>query len=174
MRLLTLVRHAKSSWDYPELSDFERPLNERGRRDAPVMAARSRDWPPLPDRLVSSPALRAITTARSFAASLGLDTDEIMVQPKIYDAALPALMRLVRAFDDGDRHVMMFGHNPGFSRLAHELARCSFDEMPTCAVARFELDVRGWADVVPGCGQLVRYSFPKEVPGSARAVSDSP
>ena len=162
MRLLTLVRHAKSSWDYPELSDFERPLNERGRRDAPVMATRTAKIAPLPERLVSSPALRAITTARSFAATLGMDSDEISVPPKIYDASLATLMRIVRELDDGDRHVMMFGHNPGFSRLAHELARCSFNEMPTCAVARIELEIKTWADACPGCGTLSRYSFPKQ------------
>ena len=168
MRLLTLVRHAKSSWDYLELSDFERPLNERGRRDAPVMAARCREWPPLPERLVSSPALRAITTARAFALSLGMDTDEIVVQPRIYDATLATLLRVVRALDDGDRHVMLFGHNPGFSQLAHELARCSFDEMPTCAVARFDLDIRLWSDAGPGCAQLVRYGYPKETESGKR------
>lgn len=162
MRILTLVRHAKSSWDYPELSDFERPLNERGRRDAPMMAQRAKDNPPLPERLVASPALRAITTARAFAEVLGTDTDEIVVQPKIYDASLAALMRVVRGLDDGDRHVMLFGHNPGFSQLAHELARCTFDELPTCAVARIELDIKLWSDVTPGCGLLTRYSYPKE------------
>ncbi len=162
MRLLTLVRHAKSSWDYAELSDFERPLNERGRRDAATMAERVQRHPPLPEKLVSSPALRAITTAHVFARALGIAIDDIAVEPKIYEAAVPALLRIARALDDGDRHVMLFGHNPGFSQFAHELARCNFDEMPTCAVARFELDIKGWADTSFGCGKLVRYGFPKQ------------
>ncbi|HVT36963.1 MAG TPA: histidine phosphatase family protein [Nevskiaceae bacterium] len=161
MRLLSLVRHAKSSWDYAELSDFERPLNERGRRDAPLMAKLCLiEWGK-PERLVSSPALRAITTARTFAEVFGIAGEEIIVQPKIYEAAVETLLRLVRALDDGDRHVMLFGHNPGISALAHELARCHFDEMPTCAVAGFELAVKCWSDVGAGCGKLVRYSTPK-------------
>lgn len=162
MRLLTLVRHAKSSWDYAELSDFERPLNARGRHDAPLMAERCKKYPPRVDRLVSSPALRAITTARIFAQTLGINTDDIVVQPKIYEASTATLMQIVRSLDDADRHVMLFGHNPGFSQLAHELARCNFADMPTCAMARLELDVKTWADVGAGCGTLSRYGYPKQ------------
>ena len=163
MRLLSLVRHAKSSWDYAELSDFERPLNERGRRDAPLMARRwLLEWGK-PERLISSPALRAITTAHVFAAAFGIPTEDILVQPKIYEASVEALLRILRAQDDGDRHVMLFGHNPGMTALAHELGRCTFDEMPTCAVAGFELGIKCWSDVGAGCGKLARYSTPKNI-----------
>lgn len=161
MRLLTLIRHAKSSWEYPELSDFERPLNERGRQDAPLMADKVRKYPPKPDRLVSSPALRAITTAHVFAEVLGLSHEDIVLVPKIYEASASTLLRIVRGLDDGDRHVMLFGHNPGFSELAHLLGPCNFDELPTCAIARFELDIKTWDDVSEDCGRLVRYGYPK-------------
>lgn len=166
MRLLTLVRHAKSSWEYPELSDFERPLNERGRRDAPLMADKVRKYPPLPDRLVSSPALRAVTTAHVFADTLGIKREDIVLLPKIYEASASTLMKLVRGMDDGDRHVMMFGHNPGFTELCHLLAACSFEEMPTCAIARFELEVKIWEDVGEDCGKLARYGYPKMFTGT--------
>lgn len=161
MRLLTLVRHAKSSWDYPELSDFERPLNERGRRDAPLMADKLRKYPPRPDRLVSSPALRAITTAYVFADALGIAHADVMIQPRIYEASSGALLKIIHGFDDGDRHIMMFGHNPGFSELAHRLGRCDFDEMSTCAVARFELTLKTWGDASDDCGKLARYGYPR-------------
>lgn len=161
MRILTLVRHAKSSWDYAELSDFERPLNERGRRDAPLMAQRSLRHGPTVDRLVSSPALRAITTARAFAEVLGMEFDELIVQPKIYEASAATLVQIVRALDDGDRHVMLFGHNPGFSQLALRYGKCPFNDMPTCAVARFEFDVSRWSDTGPERGTLVHYDIPK-------------
>lgn len=161
MRLLTLVRHAKSSWDYPELSDFERPLNERGRRDAPLMADKLKKLPPRPDRLISSPALRAITTAHVFADVLGFKHEEILLMPKIYEASANTLLRIVRALDDGDRHVVLFGHNPGFSQLAHLLAACNFDDLPTCALARFELPVKTWNEVTQDCGTLARYGAPK-------------
>lgn len=161
MRLLTLVRHAKSSWEYPELSDFERPLNERGRRDAPMMAEKLRKSPPAPDCLVSSPALRAITTAYVFADAFGVAHEDVLIQPKIYEASPATLLRIARGFDDGDRHVMMFGHNPGMSEFAHLLGRCNFDEMPTCAIARFELAIKTWADLSEDCGELARYGYPK-------------
>lgn len=162
MRLLTLVRHAKSSWDYAELTDFERPLNERGRRDAPAMAQSLRKRIGRPDRIVSSPALRAITTARIFAEALGTPLEDIAVQPQIYEASPETLLKVLRGLDDRDRHVMLFGHNPGFSELAHELAHCNFDELPTCAVAQFELAVRVWGEVNYGCGTLLHYTSPKK------------
>ncbi|AXQ29181.1 hypothetical protein D0B54_10995 [Solimonas sp. K1W22B-7] len=162
MRLLSLVRHAKSSWDYEELSDFERPLNERGRRDAPQMAQRAYRLLGRPDRLVSSPALRAITTAHVFAEAFGLGMDEIQLQPKIYEASPGTLLQLLRQLDDADGHVMLFGHNPGFSQLAGLLAPCPFDEMPTCAVVQLALDIDHWRDAAPGQGKLRHYLYPKD------------
>jgi phosphohistidine phosphatase len=162
MLRLTLVRHAKSSWDDPGVSDFERPLNARGRRDAPVMAVRVAALPRLPDRLVSSPALRAITTARVFAERLGVAEDDIVLERRIYDATRQVLVEVVRSLPADSRHAMLFGHNPGFSELANWLATCPFDEMPTCAVASLELQVAEWREVGAGCGRLARYLFPKD------------
>jgi phosphohistidine phosphatase len=162
MRLLTLVRYATSSWDYSELCDFERPLNDRGRRDAPAMARRLLKIPPRLDLLMASPATRAFTTARLFADEFGIKTQDVAVDAKIYDASVDALLRVVRGLDDGARHVGLFGHNPGMSELAHLLAECPFDEMPTCATARFEFAAKSWADVGPGDGKLVHYMYPKD------------
>lgn len=161
MRLLTLIRHAKSSWDYPELTDFERPLNERGRRDAPRMASYVRKLIGIPDRIVSSPALRAIATARIFADTLAIDANRILIEPRIYEASLDTLLTQIQLFDDADRHVMLFGHNPGLTDLAHTLARCSFDHMPTCAVAQIGFDAKVWSDVCERSGQLHHYAYPK-------------
>lgn len=162
MRTLTLVRHAKSSWDSPQLGDFERPLNPRGRRDAPTMAQRLLRLPPRPDLLVSSPALRALTTARIFAEAFGVKDEDIVVNAKIYEATSHALIGIAQGFDDALRHVMLFGHNPGISHCAHLLADCSFDEMPTCAAARIEFAAKSWSDVGMGSGKLVHYTFPKD------------
>jgi phosphohistidine phosphatase len=162
MRILTLFRHAKSAWDYPELSDFERPLNARGKRDVPAMAAKLKDFEPRPDRLVSSPALRAVTTARLFAEHTGLDAEAIACDARIYEASPNTLMQVLRAVADDAGHVMLFGHNPAISQCAQLLADCPFDEMPTCAAVRIELDVRAWSDVTPGCGKVLRYDYPKQ------------
>jgi phosphohistidine phosphatase len=162
MRILTLVRHAKSSRDYPELSDFERPLNPRGRREAPLVAASLRKADVKPDLLVSSPATRAITTARIFAEELNLALDEILLNPHIYEASAWTLLHIVRGLPPDYEDVMLFGHNPGLSNFAHDLVEdCPFDELPTCGAVRIELPARGWSRIQPGSGKILRYETPK-------------
>ncbi len=162
MRLLTLIRHAKSSWDQPGQRDFDRPLNERGIHDAPRMAAHVRGMAGTPERIVSSPALRAITTARIFAEVMDIDESQIVEQRRIYEASADTLLSLVQNFDDDARHVMMFGHNPGFSELAHRLARCSFDDLPTCAVVQIGFSAASWSEAGDGRGVQRFYAFPKQ------------
>ncbi len=161
MRLLTLIRHAKSSWDHTRLSDFERPLNERGQRDAPRMASHVLKLLGQPDRIVTSPAVRALTTAQCFADVLEMSARGFQTAACIYDASVSTLMKQVRALEDEDRHVMLFGHNPGFSQLAQQLAPCPFDDMPTCAVVQLALTVDSWGDVDAGCGRVQHYIYPK-------------
>jgi phosphohistidine phosphatase len=162
MRRLTLIRHAKSSWDDPALPDFERPLNARGKRDAPAMAKRLAAELERPLELVSSPAHRAAATAQVFAAALGATLEDIRYEPRLYEASAERLLEIVRGFDDADLHVLVFGHNPGLSELARTLADCPFEEMPTCAAATLSLAVRRWQDVRAGCGRLERYRYPKQ------------
>lgn len=162
MLRLTLVRHAKSSWDSPAPTDFERPLNERGRRDAPVMATRIREAGLVPDRLLSSPALRAISTARIFAEVLGSPAEGIQLDSRIYDAGASTLLEVVRGLGATVGHLMLFGHNPGLSEFAQQLADCPFDEMPTCAVAALDLDARRWSGLAPRCGRVTHYLYPKD------------
>ncbi|MEQ1437745.1 histidine phosphatase family protein [Fontimonas sp. SYSU GA230001] len=162
MRLLTLVRHAKSSWDFPALDDFDRPLNERGQRDAPRMAELVKRAVGVPDRLVSSPATRAITTARIFAEAFGIAAGDIQERARIYDASPETLLDLVRLLDDRDRHVMLFGHNPGLTELAHRLARCSFDDLPTCAVVQIGFGAASWGDVDERAGTQRFYACPRQ------------
>ena len=162
MPLLTLIRHAKSSWDYPELSDFERPLNERGRRDAPRMAARVARELRGPVTLLSSPATRAIGTARVFAEALAVDFDAIRIEPRVYEASRRVLLELVKSLPDELGQVLLFGHNPGLSELAQTFADCPFDEMPTCAVVELQIDGKSWRQLAPGKGRLLAYRYPKD------------
>jgi phosphohistidine phosphatase len=162
MRILTLVRHAKSSRDYPELSDFERPLNSRGRKEAPAVAAALRKAKIKPDLLLSSPATRAITTARLFAEELNMHLDEIVLNPHIYEASAWTLLHIVRSLPPEHAEVMLFGHNPGISHFAHDLAECPFDEMPTSAAVRIELPARGWSLIQPHTGKILRYETAKK------------
>lgn len=162
MKVITLIRHAKSSWDYSQLTDFERPLNERGRRDAPAMAQRLKRAGLKPDLLLSSPALRAISTARLFAETFDIEPEQIAVQSKLYDARPSTILGVLQSLDERFGEVWLFAHNPGISETAQRLAECPFDDLPTCGCARIELDIKLWSELGDDCGKLSLYTYPKE------------
>jgi phosphohistidine phosphatase len=164
MRTLYITRHAKSSWSEPGLDDFHRPLNDRGRRDAPFMASvfRSRNEPV--DLLVSSPAVRALTTAQVFARELGIAPMAIVEDRFLYLAGLPALIKRVNTLPDTATRVMLFGHNPGLSELAEHLGDDDLGEVPTCAVIRIDLPIDHWSEASMGLGTVVWYDHPKHHP----------
>lgn len=166
MKRLLLIRHAKSSWDYPMLADFDRPLNPRGRHDAPEMALRLQALLAPPFRIISSTAVRALTTAQLFAETFGLPESRIGVDARIYEATPGTLLHLVNTLDDADDQVLLFGHNPGFTDLAQLLADgpLPFIELPTCGIVMFGFEQARWQDIVPGAGQLLGYRYPKESP----------
>jgi phosphohistidine phosphatase len=137
---LVLIRHAKSDWGDPGLPDHDRPLNDRGRRDAPRMAGRLAATGFRPAVILSSTALRARTTAEAFAAALGVAVTE---EPDLYGAA-PATLLAVAA-GSGARSVVLVAHNPGMAELAGALSGGAIAEMPTCAVARFGWHEDDWA-----------------------------
>ena len=161
MRTLYLTRHAKSSWDDPDTDDFHRALNARGERDAPYMAnAFSERGEPI-DRIVSSPAVRAISTARIFANAMGKDTNAIIQQKDLYLADQRTLLRVVNLMSDEAQRVMLFGHNPGFSEFVEYASDGDIGELPTCATVRIDFAVPKWSEVSMGLGTLVWYDFPK-------------
>jgi phosphohistidine phosphatase len=161
-RRLILIRHAKSSWDHPDLEDFERPLNARGRRDAPRMAEHLRASGLKPDRLLSSPALRAVSTARAFAAGLSMDLRDVALDSRIYEASAGELCAVVHSQPDEARTLMLFGHNPGISQFARWLcAESAVSDVPTCAVIELEFDIDRWSQLAPGQARLAGYHVPR-------------
>jgi phosphohistidine phosphatase len=162
MRYLTLIRHAKSSWDDPNLEDFERPLNARGRRDAPAMATRAALLAGRPDAWLSSPARRAIQTARSFADTLGVASEQIELRPSLYHASLDQLRACIQQWPADWQQVWLFGHNPGLSDLARWLCDEAPAELPTCAVAQLALPPDPWSRLAPGSASLRCYLYPKQ------------
>lgn len=165
MKTLYLVRHAKSSWADPGMRDFDRPLNERGMRNAPFMAGMFKQRGEPVDMLVSSPANRAISTARFFAKELGVRPEQLREEPGIYEAERSKLVRIVNALPDGAERVMLFGHNPGFSEVLEYLSESGSGDMPTCAIARIDLLVDAWSAVGKSTGTLVWLDYPKRHPG---------
>ncbi|MFT3885859.1 MAG: histidine phosphatase family protein [Flavobacteriales bacterium] len=159
MRTLYLVRHAKSSWAEAGLADRDRPLNERGLHDAPEMAARFKARNEPVDLLVSSPAKRAIRTARFFAQALGIP--DITEVERIYEAHHRSIQHLIEELPDTAQRVMLFGHNPGFSSLAEHLAQGGLGELPTCAIVRIDFTTNTWKEISGGTGTLVWWDQPK-------------
>ena len=146
MKTLYLVRHAKSSKDDPRLADRDRPLADVGRKEAPKMGKRLAKRHVRPDLLVSSPALRALTTAQLIADELGYAREDIVVDERPYASNANGLLAVIGALDSKLDRVMLFGHNPEFTDLAHRLSS-DIADMPTCAVAEFHFDTKRWSEV---------------------------
>jgi phosphohistidine phosphatase len=158
MKRLMIVRHAKSDWGDPDLSDFDRPLNSRGKQAAPEMAERLLKKSIIPQYLLSSPALRAKTTAGIFAHTLSLAGPAF--NSSIYDASYTTLLKIVNGLPDAYQFVALFGHNPGMSDLLDKLSGENYD-MPTCAVAIMDFELDEWKMISTGTGVLVYYDYPK-------------
>ena len=146
MKTLFLVRHAKSSRDDPSLPDRDRPLDDRGKQDAPRMGRRLARRDVKPDLLLSSPALRALTTAELIAEEVGYKRKDIVVDDRLYASDPDDLLAVIRALDKKLNCVMLFGHNPEFTDLARRLSS-EIIHMPTSAVVEFNFDTKAWSDV---------------------------
>ena len=134
MKTLILVRHAKSSWDEAGLSDTERPLNERGKKDAPEMAKRLRKRGLAIDAFVSSPAERAFRTARYFVKEFESKKEDIQLEKTLYGALPAQFNNVVTALKDKWHTAALFSHNPGITAYANTLTSVSTDNIPTCGV----------------------------------------
>ena len=146
MKTLFLVRHAKSSWDDTALPDKDRPLSDRGKRDAPRVGERLAKRDARPDLILSSPARRALKTAEIIAAKLDYKRKNIVVDDRLYAVEADVLLGVIRKLGDNLERVMVFGHNPELTELAHRFSS-DITHMPTCAVAEITFDVKSWSNV---------------------------
>ncbi len=162
MKTLLILRHAKSSWDNSSLADHDRPLNKRGKRDAPKMGRLLAREDLTPDLIISSTAERALTTAEFVAISADYD-NEIQITRQLYHAGPEEYIEVLQQVDDTYRRVMVVGHNPGMEDLVEELGG-QYHRMPTAALVQFELPIDSWADLDEGTtGRLVNIWRPKEI-----------
>src|SRR5688572_6245486 len=146
MKFLTLIRHAKSSRDNPRQPDQLRPLNPRGARDAPAMGKYlDTTFRFAPDIIISSPATRAIDTARLIAAGIGCGEWQIKQDERIYEAPVSSLLEVIREQDENHAHICLVGHNPGMENLTNWLCGSrAVEDVVTCAVVMLELDIESW------------------------------
>lgn len=164
MKTLLLLRHAKSSWDDVSLRDFERPLADRGKRDAPRMGEELKLRAPLPDLIISSPATRARQTTQAIVDAGGL-TARLEFNDSIYGATSGELTRLIRRLPDAVNCALMVGHNPGFEEVVSRLTG-SDERMPTAALACIEFQIDHWNDLEDGAGRLIWLLTPKKLKGA--------
>ena len=162
MKNLFLTRHAKSSWSNPGLADIDRPLNERGKKAAPFMGKLIVDKGEKPELLISSPANRALSTAKAFGEVMGLVENDIIVNRAIYSAGAQQLLELVQNQDDLHKSIVLFGHNPTFTSFVNMLTGSNIMNVVTCGVVRIDFEYSSWTDIDFGSGRLVYYEYPKK------------
>ena len=165
MKTLILVRHAKSSWDQVGLSDFERPLNERGKKDAPEMAKRLKEKGIKIDLVISSPAKRAHKTAKYFADEFDIKKDDIKLIEELYIASTAAFSSAISQLDDKYDTVALFSHNPGITEFASIQTNVRVDDMPTSAVFALQADTERWEGFENAEKKFLFFDYPKN-PGS--------
>ena len=161
MKTLFLVRHAKSSRDDPSLPDRDRSLDERGKRDAPKMGERLAKRDVKPDLILSSPAMRALTTAEIIAKKLDYKLKDIVVDDRLYASEADELLNVIHKLGDKLERVMLFGHNPELTELAHRLSS-EITHMPTCAVAEFTFVTKSWSDIGKAKLEKGALDYPKK------------
>jgi phosphohistidine phosphatase len=164
MKKLYLVRHAKSSWDDPSLDDIDRPLNQRGKKDAPEMGERLKKQNILPDLLISSPGKRARSTANKIAKKIGYPKKDIQVHDALYHGSDDMLINIIRKLPDAVERVMLFGHNPGFTGFANQLCNINIYNIPTAGIVAIDFHTDSWKEVETGKGELVFFDYPKKQP----------
>jgi phosphohistidine phosphatase len=170
MKILTLLRHAKSSWDGSAATDFDRPLNARGHRAARLIGRELREQGLAFDRVVASPAARVVETLEDFEGGYGGPVRPIFDR-RLYLASPTTLLAIVREADDAADRLLLVGHNPGLEALAMLLTRDNGSTLrgemaakyPTATVAEIALPIDHWRDAEAGTGELARFIRPRDL-----------
>lgn len=161
MKRLVLLRHAKSSWDVPDLADRERPLAKRGERDAPAIARRLREHLDPPARIATSPAARALRTAQLFADAFDMPPSSIEVAPELYLAEPVEYLRVAARTSDAHASLMLVGHNPGLTELVNlVLPPFALDHLPTAGLVVLDFAADVWTRIERAQPRLVYYDYP--------------
>lgn len=161
MKTIYLARHAKSSWDLEGVRDIDRPLKERGIRDAYVMGSLLKQRGIVPDAILCSSATRAFHTAVIIMRQLEYPRERFNLKPLIYETGATSIIRMVQQQDDALHSLMLFGHNPTFTSLANALGSANIENLPTCGIAGIEFNTNTWQEVDGGKGKLTFYEIPK-------------
>lgn len=163
MKTLLLIRHAKSSWDDLSLPDFERPLNDRGKQDAPKMADKLYNRGIRIDTFISSPAKRAKKTAKLFAEKFQVKKNDIIFVPALYEASEHTFYNVITNLSVNTDCLAVFSHNPGITEFANRLTSNRIDNMPTCSIFAVKADIRNWKELKLAENEFYFFDFPKSM-----------
>ncbi|HSR87604.1 MAG TPA: histidine phosphatase family protein [Pontiella sp.] len=163
-KTLYLMRHAKSGWTDMSQSDFDRPLNKRGQRDAPEMGRRLKKRDVKPEIILCSPAQRSRQTLEQLIREFGGTMKTVQFDDRIYEADPDTLLDVIRSLPEAFASAMVIGHNPSMGRLANQLSDVRIEQMPTCAVATLELPSSRWKDTGTQTARLLHFDYPKRRP----------
>jgi phosphohistidine phosphatase len=161
MKSVIIIRHAKSSWDNIGESDFDRPLNDRGKEDAPKMANRLLERKVSIDAFISSSAKRARKTAALFIKEFNGDKEDILLVPELYLAGPDAFYDAIAKAPSSAKTIALFGHNPGITEFANDLTDVRIDDMPTCAIFAVKADIKDWSEFKDAEKQYWFFDYPK-------------
>ena len=162
MKTITIFRHAKSSWDQPNLNDHDRPLNKRGERDAPIMGERMKNAGIRPSLILSSTAVRAWKTAKIIADQIAYPREFLQREPGLYHAGLNKLYDVIAAQDEGFNSITIVGHNPGLTDLANDLIPNVTVNLPTAGFISVLVDSDDWDLRIQNSARLIEYDYPKK------------
>lgn len=162
VRDLCLVRHAKSSWDEPGQDDFDRTLDARGRRDAPMMAMKMKEMGLVPDYIITSGAKRARKTAMYFKELFNLPDRYFEINNDIYEASAETIYKVIRSAPDQARFLYLFGHNPTLTWIANHISGVHIDNVPTCGVFHVQASLTSWANFKPEYAAFIGFHYPKQ------------
>lgn len=162
MKTLYIIRHAKSSWAIAGQADFDRPLNERGKENATMMAERLKEKDIIIDAFISSPAKRAKKTCKAFCKVYGREEEEIIFRDALYHAPLHTYYQVISNTDNSYKRIAVFGHNPGISDFVNSLvSNGSVGDMPTCAVFAVQVETDDWTEFETAEKKLLFFDYPK-------------
>jgi len=163
MKTIYFLRHAKSSWKDAELSDIDRPLNKRGRENAPLIGRLMRKLKVKPQLIISSPSKRTMTTALIVADKIGYQEKNIKIDMDLYGANVAQVVQLIHHLDDTLKNVMLVGHNPSFTLIVDYFTGKPIDNLPTSGFVQINFDVKSWRDVKAKNGEMILFEYPKKM-----------
>lgn len=162
MKTIYFIRHAKSSWEFSELKDFDRPLNPRGLRDGPFMAKLLKGKGVEPDLLISSTAKRAFATATFFIEAFKLPETKIRKEKKVYEAFSDDILNIIYNLEEDISTVLLFGHNPAMTNLANTFSNDYIPNVPTCGIVEVSSTAETWKAFSRSNTELTNFYYPKQ------------